>query len=232
MKSPMNCDQVFDILTRGPFPNGETTDAAVELHLIACHECRQLAEALRPAINLFHEAVPSTELRDLPGYTGALCAYDQRFLAEPKTATMDRPRAPTRWYQQLRHVATSTEFLMPRVALALMIGATFMGLLWTTERPNASSSASTAGVWAAGHAPTIRPEGKQLLLALALPNGCRHGLPDWLNGDRNQRPLAAAEESTLQCCTQCHAAKLASATLPESLGKIVRSCHACHPSQQ
>ena len=61
MNRLMNCDHVFDILTRAPFPAGEASDADVEHHLRACHECRQLAEALRPAVDLFHESIPSDE---------------------------------------------------------------------------------------------------------------------------------------------------------------------------
>jgi hypothetical protein len=64
----MNCDQVFNILTRGPFPTGEPHDHDVEAHLEICHECWRLAEALRPALDVFQEAVPPAEGRDLPGY--------------------------------------------------------------------------------------------------------------------------------------------------------------------
>ena len=66
--SSMNCDQVFDILTRGPFPTGTACDTPVEAHLNVCRDCRRLAEALRPALELFQEAVGPEESRDLPGY--------------------------------------------------------------------------------------------------------------------------------------------------------------------
>src|SRR3954449_12551116 len=73
VKRPLlNCDQVFDVLTRGPFPTGEPQDEAVERHLRACHECRQLAEALRPAVALLHEAVSGEEAEQLPEYQGSL----------------------------------------------------------------------------------------------------------------------------------------------------------------
>src|SRR5262249_50288232 len=68
----LNCDQVFDVLTRGPFPTGAASDESVEQHLRACHECRQLAEALRPAVALMHEAIAEDEVLDLPGYHGSL----------------------------------------------------------------------------------------------------------------------------------------------------------------
>jgi hypothetical protein len=66
----MNCDQVFNVLTRGPFPTGDPGDEEVEAHLEFCSDCWRLAEALRPAIEVFQEAVPPSESRDLPGYWG------------------------------------------------------------------------------------------------------------------------------------------------------------------
>jgi hypothetical protein len=66
----MDCDQVFMILTRGPFPTGEPWDEQVESHLETCSDCWRLAEALRPALEIFQEAVPPSEGRDLPGYWG------------------------------------------------------------------------------------------------------------------------------------------------------------------
>ena len=49
-------------------------DAPVEAHLSVCAECRRLAEALRPAVELFQEAVDPEESRDLPGYWCAVTA--------------------------------------------------------------------------------------------------------------------------------------------------------------
>ncbi len=67
----MTCDDVFDILTRGPFPSGAAAeDEQVEQHLARCAECRRLATALRPAVELFQEAIEPDESSDLPGYRG------------------------------------------------------------------------------------------------------------------------------------------------------------------
>lgn len=66
----MNCDQVFNVLTRGPFPTGAPDDAEVEGHLADCPSCWEFAEALRPAVDVFEEAVLPAESRDLPGYWG------------------------------------------------------------------------------------------------------------------------------------------------------------------
>ena len=70
----MNCDQVFSILTRGPFPTGDPSDVAVEMHLDGCGGCCQIAEALRPSHDLLEESIPASEARDLPGYWGDLSA--------------------------------------------------------------------------------------------------------------------------------------------------------------
>ena len=80
----MDCEQVFMILTRGPFPTGELWDEDVEAHLETCADCWRLAEALRPALEVFQEAVPPAESRDLPGYWGdARPAGGGRCGAEP-----------------------------------------------------------------------------------------------------------------------------------------------------
>src|SRR5688500_2971964 len=73
MKLLLDCDDVFDRLTRGPFPSGAADDSAVESHLCACHECRELAEALRPAVQLMHEAYADSQSCDesLPVYNGS-----------------------------------------------------------------------------------------------------------------------------------------------------------------
>lgn len=77
MITQVTCNEVFDVLTRGPFPSGLSTDESVEHHLRACHECRELAEALRPAVGLFHEAIDSSEFAELPSYRGAMRARSE-----------------------------------------------------------------------------------------------------------------------------------------------------------
>lgn len=68
----ITCDEVFDVLTQGPFPTGDAAnDAAVELHLTGCHECRQLAEGLRPAVEMLQEAMLDGD-ESLPAYRGSL----------------------------------------------------------------------------------------------------------------------------------------------------------------
>ena len=82
MRRLMNCDQVFEVLTRGPFPTGAASDAAVEQHLRACHECRQLAEALQPAVELLHESLAPEHSLDLPEYQGLLSTIQRAVATE------------------------------------------------------------------------------------------------------------------------------------------------------
>lgn len=77
----INCDQVFAILTRGPFPSGESTDAAVEIHLSLCRSCRRIAEALRPEGSISEACLIPEESRELPYYWGVMVLPEE---LEPK----------------------------------------------------------------------------------------------------------------------------------------------------
>jgi hypothetical protein len=81
----LNCDQVFVILTRGPFPSGEPTDDSVEAHLITCMRCRRFAEALRADGISDPELLHPEESRDLPYYWGIVAVgsdYEREMEAE------------------------------------------------------------------------------------------------------------------------------------------------------
>ena len=67
----MDCDEVIAVLFRGPFPSGAPTDDAVERHLYECGSCAEIAEGLKPAPDLFHEALTPRENQSLPGYHGS-----------------------------------------------------------------------------------------------------------------------------------------------------------------
>lgn len=131
----MDCDRVFMELTRGPFPSGAPTDAAVEKHLEECADCWRFAEALRPAHEIFEEAVPASQMHNLPGYWGAAQssrqAYDQvRTLALKSVATRQasprpvlRPRPLTDPVRELgwSDVARIGVFGVALVASALVV---------------------------------------------------------------------------------------------------------------
>jgi len=135
----MDCDQVFVILTRGPFPTVELWDEEVEAHLEMCTDCWRLAEALRPALEVFQEAVPPAESRDLPGYWGdarphgGMVSALNRPPARMALATGVR-RAPR---QLTLDCDSSRDYLVPPDILRAMVFASTVtataigaGLMW------------------------------------------------------------------------------------------------------
>ena len=135
----MDCDHVFVILTRGPFPTGEIWDEEVEAHLETCADCWRLAEALRPALEVFQEAVPPAESRDLPGYwgdarpTGSVVSALSRSRARlaPVAVLRRIPQA-----QEPRRAPTLSNRMTPKVLRAMMLASTLTataigaGMLW------------------------------------------------------------------------------------------------------
>ncbi len=129
----MDCDQVFMILTRGPFPTGEAWDEQVETHLESCADCWRLAEALRPALEVFQEAVPSAESRELPGYWG-----DARPMSEAgpsmvngtRTALAPGVRRVTRSIPADQRNAAGREFSVD-VLRAIALAATMTAAVFT-----------------------------------------------------------------------------------------------------
>ena len=136
----MDCDQVFKILTRGPFPTGEPWDEQVEAHLETCAECWRLAEALRPALEVVQEAIPPAESRNLPGYWGdarpvsdtlaALTSATTRTALAAGTRRINRPypayerNAATREFSAdvLRTIALAATMTAAALALVVLFG--------------------------------------------------------------------------------------------------------------
>jgi hypothetical protein len=135
----MDCNQVFTILTRGPFPTGEPWDEDVEAHLEVCSDCWRLAEALKPALEIFQEAVPPAESRDLPGYWGdarpAGMVLSDLSRSTARVATASSVRRRTRAYPLYPPYAVGsheTSDFLRAVALVVTLTATAigLGLIW------------------------------------------------------------------------------------------------------
>lgn len=135
----MNCDEVFTILTRGPFPTGEIWDEEVEAHLETCTDCWRLAEALRPALEVFQEAVPPAESRDLPGYwgdarpAGAVVAELTSTHRSTVVARTQRTTAPHKRYQSAPLINTLAVEVLRITALVsiLMAAVICFVLVWS-----------------------------------------------------------------------------------------------------
>jgi hypothetical protein len=133
----MDCNQVFMILTRGPFPTGEPWDEQVEAHLETCAECWQLAEALRPALEVFQEAVPPAESRNLPGYWGdarpAASVVAELREAASQTALASgvrQKRRPYSDYRSGRSVPRISADMLRAIVLTGSLTAIAVGLAW------------------------------------------------------------------------------------------------------
>lgn len=133
----MNCDQVFMVLTSGPFPTGEASDVAVETHLEECPACWRIAEALRPADDVFEESVPAYEGRGLPGYWGdampARSAMAQVQQTALRTAALREARRPIRIAYYSPHT-THDRVGWPEVArvasFLMLVGSAAFTVAW------------------------------------------------------------------------------------------------------
>jgi hypothetical protein len=194
----MNCDQVFAVLTRGPFPTGAPTDRRVEAHLEACRSCRRLAEALRADDPPDEEAVSPEESRTLPGYRGPApfaARSSLRVLASDRVGP-PRPRAP------MRGAGRRTD----------SAGAVVRGALWLLT--GLALGVLASGVWKASQRRTAaQPPGPALVLPAALP--CA-----------GQSAPGGATRSA--CCLACHERDRQGEHSPHARGALARACRACH----
>lgn len=232
----MNCDYVFDVLTRGPFPSGHSDDDAVERHLSVCHDCRQLAEALRPAVELFHESLDDAEA--LPGYRGSvgeLYANGDRGLTGPsgKEATpsgkeavrpslaaalrcpaLSSPTLQRRSRPWWNDATRNTAWQLASVAvLAGLLFAMVCSLGMLDFPPQGSSWSQTA----------TRPA----LANLHLPADCRNPDPLVLR----QASLSSSQLRAVDgfhCCTHCHAAAGSAMSTERAVVVAINNCSACH----
>lgn len=239
----MNCDQVFDVLTRGPFPTGATSDQHVETHLLVCADCRQLAEALRPALELFEEAVTLEESRTLPGYWGSLHTG-----SEGQVALAQSMHAPRHFSRRLLSVAAerATEVDWWRITAAVLLGV----LLGSWFR----SGPATGDRLVVGSANRKPAANLSLLASMSLPSAClkRDATPRIetaeLGWERRVEDRSAERErlsvhtsqnssrgamqrevlsSDFACCTTCHKAGVQLVS-HRATARISQSCQACH----
>ena len=225
----MHCDQVYAILTRGPFPSGDVTDVAVEIHLAHCIDCRRLAEALRP-LPRPHESV--SESSHLPGYRGdhpewRLPESDEHGVApllhwQPIARRIPRPLAPLRF----------------GAMLVMALGGIVVGFVISSMTANApypgQSTLSIASI-GGGSSEEFRDARlqAQLVYGLNLPRACNRlnsnmYLP--LSSDDHSPANLTSRPSSFvnQCCTQCHVAGGKTQVGAAQRTKLILSCAICH----
>jgi hypothetical protein len=232
----MNCDLVFEVLTRGPFPSGEPTDASVERHLARCHECRRLAEALRPAVELFHEALADDEdARSLPGYYGAAVAEETSSAAILTAAAwagrpaMEAPalRSRTRRWRGPQFAAVAQLLGGAGLGAALCLAVAFLFTSASRPERNFGVAASQPGLLSARAASP--DEVRNVLASLQLPLAC-------IGVDSDRKPASSKDDrlpshsaGELLCCTHCHNASESHRPAVSAVALLQReACGACH----
>jgi len=220
----MNCDQVFEVLTRGPFPTGAESDEAVEHHLRCCHDCRELAEALQPAVELLHEALATEEVSGLPEYQGALAS------ARGSVATAEAWRPTPLSVRRLAETNVvqrrpSTLASFARFTAALVLLGALGSLVWdviSTDKHTATSRERTPA--------RLDQAGLLTLASLKLPADCfpREALLNVGTSAVPAAPAAAINQDALRCCTECHNAAYPGRAMLGTFSAMQRSCVACH----
>ena len=221
----MNCDRVFDILTRGPFPAGEPSDEAVEWHLEVCDDCRRLAEALRPAVELLHEAIVDDETESLPGYSGRLAFEGTPWsdTGEPEAGRLAIQRRP-----MLRRAVLGggKAQRLWRFAAAAALGVMLALGLNAMDVPDGNNLPAGAQ---GPLSPCSRGLGQ--LAALNLPEFCFETRSDAVGIMRDGPVMTGpVDRRNFQCCARCHAEGRARLVSVERISTVVRSCQICHSS--
>ncbi|MBC8353385.1 MAG: hypothetical protein H8E66_15410 [Planctomycetes bacterium] len=198
MKAVFTCDDVFDILTREPFPSGGADDEIVESHLAVCHDCRQLAEAFRPAVGLFHESLSAGIDDELPSYRGRLQPIIETLAQEDVSS---QSKSGHGWILYGMAIAASL----------ILVGSVIFAALAT--KPSDGGSMPVASV-----VRTAQDRDYTLLAALEIPRNCRSML------ESSERTLA----TEFVCCTKCHNATSRVVSTNLAILKSSAACAACH----
>lgn len=222
------CDDVFDVLTRGPFPTGQhETDFPVERHLTVCHSCRELAEALRPVTAVLAEGQQSAGEQEtqLPV-----------FLAEEQA----KCRCCVTDQTEVKTTDPIRELRVPLIglALSLMIVLAVSGSWFSGERRPTSGATLPSGSLMAD---SPAPGANVLEAGFGLANCSLLAVDNFQKGTTNatQQPAESATQkfSAEHCCSQCHhAGKPSQTASSKSLGPkkglqvtaLVTRCSVCH----
>lgn len=234
----VDCDDVFDVLTRGPFPAGLESDAVVERHLAHCHECQQLAEALRPAVELFQEAITPEESFGLPSYSGRSNTAESRLLAalrqdlatQSRLSTVSRriPKSVTK-LTVLGGWQTGAARFAAAMVLGLAIGGGVQALRLYQRLPEAPVAAALKERPAADSWNYTRALTREMFTRLAnvgWKDSCGkepQSIPPYEGEDPQ---LASVVVARAQCCTTCHTAGSPSSHAPPET--ISLACITCH----
>lgn len=227
----MTCDDLFDLLTGQTRPDNAPAREAMKRHLVHCRNCRRLADALEPAVELFREASAGDEFAAPALYEGPWqdedmeqTEWDDRAERQP---LVKRPPDVPEWF----HVLLGGDLL--RLAAAVLIGLTLGAVVWgTTDSPLSATAPGGLAISAPGPAAISAPH--VTLASLRLTAACLplEHRPSADAGSPRLRLasdlLASANYSALNCCTHCHASLGEAPHSRFATAEVVRSCQACH----
>ena len=250
----MNCDDVFRILTRGPFPCGDPSDEAVERHLAKCDACRRLAEALQPAIELTEESVAPEESSNLPAYWGELFHPSLRIPEAPVGTQSKIKTLAQRIVRRPQVLVRQRVGGAGRLAGAMVLGVLLGLALQGPESQDADERTTGAVASTPSHKGSTPGSlnvpatfGPRSLLAVCTRSGSSANRSESdevsLNvpatsssGPVMPTLLAPAVEngqraawSDVRCCSECHHAESHSAaTGTIATAQIIATCGRCH----
>lgn len=210
----INCDQSFDLLTRGR-PPAEVDEFRLEQHLEHCPSCRRLADALRPAIDLFQESLHADDDYCTPGMHDD-DAFRRSVSVSPANSSQTAASARSQW--------TSRDVLP--LAAAVVVGLFLGSGVWSGGDANPPRLAAPLSLtaWQA-HARDLPHD---LVMSLKLAEACL--APSIARSDSAARQAAADPTASLQlaCCTLCHSISGEAATAEVSIARLANSCRVCH----
>jgi hypothetical protein len=237
----MNCDEVFAILTRGPFPTGGRDDEAVEMHLRFCAECRRIAEALRPSDKLLRESVGIDEGHSLPGYWGDPSILPNQsgisISGQTRLARVQRVSGAMRTRNSVANL-NGWQFATA-VAVGIVFASAVRSLIPAQNPPPRSLDAIAIDSASRAIRNTAHPDRDAPALA-GLKAVCRFGYPPQPTDSIGAEDVPTSgwfdsnRPDTAICCTQCHhagsdvLAGAGSAVRAEARIRIQNSCTACH----
>jgi hypothetical protein len=233
----MNCENVFVILTRGPFPSGLSSDAAVEAHLQLCPDCQRLAAALRPNDRLLQESIESDESHALPGYWGNSLGTSGD-LAISLTDTVGYRRAQRQRSMQQQRSLDGKNLNVWQFTAAVALGIVLAAALRTlvtvhTPAPLAGEPGIPTAMGSVN--PLSLHSAEARLAPLNLKPICRPGkmlTPIEPLSFEQQTPIISDDESPSaragSCCTQCHRVDGGIHLASTAMARFQQSCRACH----
>jgi hypothetical protein len=207
----MRCDDVFEILTSGPFPSGASSDDLVERHLHSCFECRRLAVALGPVLS----KIPDHRL---PKYEGCMVQGDSTATTlslSDRIQSLIQKEYDSQEVERRKQRREQGSFARLAVACAAVFllgaAAAFAGPMFVQKVSPKSNTLASVGE---RH---LNDKAGGICESEVLTH-LRHA---------NIVPVSYRDTKNA-CCLQCHGGTHPKETQQQTVGLIVMSCQKCH----